>query len=70
MFVCLYVDLLGSFHREDAYSDVLFPLSNGTAITLQAYFRPRGFQQVEDHRFQDYRHIKMIRLSALRASRL
>ena len=70
MFVCLYVDLLGSFHRENAYNDVRFALSKGTAITLQAYFRPRGFQQVEDHRFQDYRHIKVKRLSALRASHL
>jgi len=70
MFVFLYVDLLGSFHREDAYNDVRFPLGKGKAIILQDYFSARVFQQVEDHRFQNSRHIKVIRLSALRASRL
>jgi hypothetical protein len=31
--------------------------------------RPCGFQQVEAPRFQDIRHIKMVRLSALRTGR-
>ena len=32
--------------------------------------RPRGFQQVEAPRFQDNRHMKVVRLSALRTERL
>ena len=32
--------------------------------------RPRGFQEVEAPRFQDSRHMKMVRLSALRTGRL
>ena len=32
--------------------------------------RPRGFQEVEVPRFQDNRHMKVVRLSALRTGRL
>ena len=32
--------------------------------------RPRGFQEVEAPRFQDSRHMKVVRLSALRTGRL
>ena len=32
--------------------------------------RPRGFQEVEAPRFQDIRHIKVVRLSALRTGHL
>jgi len=32
--------------------------------------RPLGLQEVEDPRFKDSRHMKMVRLSALRTSRL
>jgi len=32
--------------------------------------RPRGFQEVEAPRFQDNRHMKMVRLSALRTGHL
>jgi len=32
--------------------------------------RPRGFQEVETPRFHDNRHMKVVRLSALRTSRL
>jgi hypothetical protein len=32
--------------------------------------RPLGFQEVEDHRFIDNRHMKVVRLSALRTGRL
>jgi len=31
---------------------------------------PRGFQEVEAPRFQDSQHMKVVRLSALRTSRL
>ena len=32
--------------------------------------RPRGFQEVEATRFQDIRHMKVVRVSALRTGRL
>jgi hypothetical protein len=32
--------------------------------------RPRGFQEVEDPRFQDSRHMKLVRLSVLLSDRL
>jgi hypothetical protein len=32
--------------------------------------RPRGFQEVEGPRFQDSRHIKVVRLSALKTGHL
>ena len=31
---------------------------------------PGGFQEVEAHRFQDNRHVKVVKLSALRTDRL
>jgi len=42
----------------------------GKAIPLHAWERPSRFQEVEAPRFQDNRHMKVIRLSALRTSRL
>jgi hypothetical protein len=39
-------------------------------IYKQSHHRPWGFQQVEDPRFQDNRHMKVVRLSALRTGRL
>jgi len=36
----------------------------GKAIPLQALDRPEGFQEVEVPRFQDNRHMKVVRLSA------
>ena len=43
----------------------------GKAIPLQAWTgRPRGFQDVETPRFQDNRHMKVERLSALSTGRL
>ena len=40
----------------------------------QSHYRPgqalRGFQEVEAPRFQDNRHMKVVRLSALRTGRL
>ena len=40
------------------------------AIPLQAWTRPWGFQEVEAPRFQDNRHMKVVRLSALRTGLL
>jgi hypothetical protein len=36
----------------------------------QSHYRPLGFQEVEAPRFQDNRHMKVVRLSALRTGRL
>jgi hypothetical protein len=41
----------------------------GKAIPVQAYYKPRGFQEVEAPKFRDNRHMKMVR-SALRIGRL
>jgi hypothetical protein len=40
------------------------------AIPLQAWTVPEGSQEVEASRFQDNRHMKVVRLSALRTDRL
>jgi len=45
-------------------------LHNVKAVPLQAWTRPWGFQEVEAPRFQDSRHMKVVRLSALRTGRL
>jgi hypothetical protein len=42
----------------------------GKAITIQAWAGPEGFQEVETPRFQDNRHMKMLRLSALRTQEI
>jgi hypothetical protein len=34
------------------------------------FLQARGFQEVEDPRFRDNRHMKVVRLSALRTGRL
>jgi hypothetical protein len=39
-------------------------------IPAQAYYRPTEFQEVENPRFPDNRHMQMVRLSALRTGRL
>jgi hypothetical protein len=36
----------------------------------QSHYRPLGLQEVEAHRFLDNRHMKVVRLSALRTGRL
>jgi hypothetical protein len=42
----------------------------GKAIPLQAWTGPRGFQEVEAPKYQDNRHMKVVRFSALRTGRL
>jgi hypothetical protein len=42
----------------------------GKAFPLQALHRPLGFQEVEAAEFLDNRHMKVVRLSALRTGRL
>ena len=46
------------------------PEVKGKAVPLQAWIVPEGFQEVETPRFQDIRHMKVVRLSALRTGRL
>jgi hypothetical protein len=36
----------------------------------QSHYRPGRFQEVEAPRFQDNRHMKVVRLSALRTGRI
>ena len=42
----------------------------GKAFPLQAWTGPWGFQEVEAPEFLDNRHMKVVRLSALRTGRL
>ena len=44
--------------------------SYSSVMVGQSLDRPRGFQEVEAPRFQDSRHMKVVRLSALRTGRL
>ena len=45
-------------------------ICKGKEIPVQAYYRSRGFQEVETPRFRDNRHTKAVRLSALSTDRL
>jgi hypothetical protein len=46
-------------------------LENNTQDKVkQSHYRPCGFQDVEAPRYQDNRHMKVVRLSALRTGRL
>jgi len=49
---------------------VLWGKGKGKAIPLQAWTGPEGSSKVEAPRFQDNRHMKVVRLSALRTGRL
>ena len=51
------------------YASVRFIL-NGKVIPLQAWRGPEGFHEVEAPRFQNNRHMTVVRLSALRTGRL
>ena len=42
----------------------------GKALFVQAWTDPEGFQEVEASRFQDNRHMKVVRCSALSTCRL
>jgi hypothetical protein len=44
--------------------------AKGKAFLLQAWRGPLGFQEVEAAEFLDNRHMKVVRLSALRTDRL
>ena len=44
---------------------VLFHYNKSKAVPVQAYYRPRIFQEAETPRFSDSRHVKVVTLSAL-----
>jgi len=44
--------------------------TKGKAAPLQKHYRPRGFKEDEAPRFQNNRHMKVVRLSALWIGRL
>jgi len=46
------------------------PVIKNKAIPLQGLGRPQGFEEVDAPRFQDNRHMKVVRLSTLRTGRL
>ena len=49
---------------------ICYNFEKGKTIPLQAWTAPVGFQKFEAPRFQDNRHMKVVRLSALRTVRL
>jgi len=62
-----------SFVEPDTYgiSDALSKKEKkGKAIPLQAWTGPEGSRRLRLHRFQDNRHMKVVRLSALHTGRL
>ena len=61
----MLTSLLARAHPIRNLRRVLFELSN----PITGLDRPWGFQEVEAPRFQDHRHIKVVRLSALRTGR-
>jgi hypothetical protein len=42
----------------------------GKAVHVQAYYRPGVFQELQAPTLHDNRHMKLVRLSALRTGRL
>ena len=58
-----------------SFTNYRFPFPNNSIYSVSktnpitALDRPRGFQQVEAPRCQDRRHVKVVRLSALRTDR-
>ena len=45
-------------------------IGKGKALPVTGLYNPWGFQEVEAPRFYDSRHMKVVRLSALRTGRL
>jgi hypothetical protein len=59
---CAILGLIWMLYSVYIYTILL----EGIAIPLQAYYRSRWFQEVEASRYKDSRHMKVVRLSALR----
>ena len=56
--------------RNVLYPNISSADKRGTAIPVHAYYRHTGFQEVEAPIFLDDRHMKVVRLLALRTGRL
>jgi len=68
MYTLLYIyDICGMFRvvLRHFHGD-----NNGKAIPLQAWTGPEGCRRLRLPRFQDNRHMKVVRLSAIRTGRL
>jgi hypothetical protein len=52
------------------YVDMKHPVVPVMLKVKQSHYRPLGFQELEAHRFIDNRHMKVVRLLALRTGRL
>jgi len=57
-------------HRTCNFSNPSYRSVTAASNPITGLNRPRGFQEVEALRFQDSRHIKAVKLSALRSGRL
>jgi len=74
LYQCLHTALFPSYFPTDV--NTLHALSQPTwkmylaSNPITGLNRPWGFQEVEAPRFQDNRHMKVVRLSALRTGRL
>jgi hypothetical protein len=63
-------DGINGVRRHCNYSRTSIMRNKGYSNPITGLDRPLGFQEVEAHRFQDIRHMKVIRLSVLRTVRL
>ena len=61
---------LGVFPPNDRGSVPHGKVKDKKSNPITGLDKPRGFQEVEAPRFQDNRHMKVVRLSALRIGRL
>ena len=59
---------IGNNRRKDLF--FIYYKTTRKINSIAGMDRPRGFQEVEVPRFQDNRHMKVVRLSALRIGRL
>jgi hypothetical protein len=66
-YVCVFIYCNHQVHRGFLITLYFY---EGTSTPIAALDRPWGFQEVEDPRFQDSRHIRVVSLSALRTDRL
>jgi len=65
------VELLSTFRNDTSCHEFQSNREKHTIIKAkQSYYRPWGFQEIEAPRFHDNRHVKVVRLSALRTGRL
>jgi len=55
---------------QNLFSEIQHPIWPTKSNPITGLDRPRGFQGAEAPRFQDNRHMKVVRLSALRTGRL